>query len=50
MSADANPFEYFSGIGKVSSFGTSFIVMTTDEVTLNRPEVCTGFAVIRQFC
>ena len=27
-----------------------FIVMTMDEVTLNRPEVGTGFSVIRWFC
>ena len=37
-------------MGNVSSFGTwslnsRFIVITTDEVILDRPEVCTGFSV-----
>ena len=46
---------YFSGIRNVSSFGTyswtrGSLWWTIDEVTLNRPEVGTGFSVICWFC
>ena len=45
---------YLSGTVNVSSFGTQlnsrFIVMTIDEVTLDRPEVGTGFSVICCLC
>ena len=46
---------YFRGTGNVSSFGTLSCtrgsnVMAMDEVSLDRPEVGTGFSVICGFC